>query len=90
MEENNITLQEVLIYMKRVEDKVDIIEDRLNNEVLMRINRLEEKIDRIDQRIDKLTTKQISNGNTLKYIVIMLGMILSFLAAFLGFHWRMP
>ena len=90
MESENISLQEVLLYMKRVEDKVDIIEERLNNEVLARIQHLEEKIDRIDSRLDKLFLKQSSNGNMLKYITIILGMILSFLAAFLGFHWRMP
>jgi len=90
MDGDNISLQEVLVYMKRVEDKVNIIEDRLNNEVLRRIDRLEEKIDRIDQRIDKLATKQASNGYIMKYIVVLLGMVLSFLAAFLGLHWQMP
>ena len=90
MERDNISLQEIILHMKRLNDKVEHLEQRIDGEVLRRIDRLEEKIDRIDQRLDRLATKQVSNGNTLKYIVVLLGMILSFLAAFFGFHWRMP
>ena len=79
-----------------VEHRVSRLEEHYDELVkeLIKINerlaRIETRLDNIEQDIDEL--KQVVNKRNgyLKFTLVLLGMVLSFVAAMFGLGWRPP
>jgi len=82
--------------VSRLEERVDLLTKEVES-----INKLEQRVARIDQKLDdvdnklesfiEMYTRQLaSNHRMLKFVLMLVGMILSFVAAMFGLHWKPP
>jgi len=78
----------------RLEARVAEIEEDIGSLASMKteVASIKQKIDDIDNKLDtfiNIYSKQLtSNHKLLKFIIILVGMMLSFMAAVLGVHWK--
>ena len=68
--------------MKRVEDKI--------MELIERVSKLESQVEDLKGEIKALKTIILKRNSLMKYTIIILGMLMSFIAAMFGLGWRPP
>ena len=79
-----------------VEHRVTRLEEHYDELVreLIKINerlaRIETRLDNIEQDIDELKQTVNKRNGYLKFIIVMVGMVLSFVATMFGMGWRPP
>lgn len=66
-------------------DLFDVLTD-----ILERLTRVETKIEDVEKRMDDLKEEITRSKDYMKYLIIILSLILSFVAAMFGMGWRPP
>ena len=80
----------------RLEERVELLTKEVEsiNKLEQRVARMEQKLDDVDSKLDdfiNMYMKQLaSNHRMLKFTLMLVGMILSFIAAMFGLHWKPP
>lgn len=80
----------------RLEERVDTLSKELASidDLRSRVAAMNQKLDDLDEKLDKFMEMYMSqlssNHRLLKFVLALIGMILSFLAAILGLHWTPP
>jgi type VI protein secretion system component VasF len=76
--------------------RIDKLEDELSGirqtlmDIVERLSRLEAKVEDLGREMSELKAEMRRRNGMMKWMVVMLGMILSFVAALFGLGWRPP
>jgi len=82
--------------VSRLEERVDILSKEVEAIATIKqdIAMLSQKLDDLDRKFDDfkdMYIKQLaSNHRMLKFVLMLIGMVLSFVAAMFGLHWKPP
>lgn len=90
------SIEELRERVTRLEERVDLLTRELESidRLQAQVSAMSQKVDDIDKKLDefmKIYMRQLSsNHRMLKFVLMLIGMILSFLAALFGLHWYPP